>query len=61
MAAMGSPSGRSIVSLFLVLAVGWLALAVLGWSWFATAARADRARIQRPPKAPPRSQPRPRI
>jgi hypothetical protein len=48
------------VSLFLVLAVGWLALAVLGWSWFAIAARADRARIQRPPKAPPHSQARTR-
>jgi hypothetical protein len=45
--------------MFFVLALAWLALAVLGWSWFAMAARADRERSQqllrRSP--PPYSQP----
>jgi hypothetical protein len=29
------------------LAVGWLALLVLGWSWLVTAARADRREARR--------------
>jgi hypothetical protein len=40
--------GRQVMSVFLVLALAWLALAVLGWSLLAAAARADRAR--RPPR-----------
>jgi hypothetical protein len=35
------------MSMFVWLAVGWLVLAVLGWSWLASAARADRAQAQR--------------
>ena len=35
------------MSMFVWLAAGWLAVAVLGWSWLASAARADRAHAQR--------------
>jgi hypothetical protein len=41
------------MSMLVWVAVGWLALAVLGWSWLAAAARADRAHMQR--LASPRS------
>ena len=34
------------MSMFVWLAAGWLAVIVLGWSWLASAARADRAREQ---------------
>jgi hypothetical protein len=35
------------MSFIVWLAAGWLAIAVLGWSWLASAARADRAQAQR--------------
>ena len=35
------------MSLILVLALAWLVLAVLGWSWLAAAARGDRLQAQR--------------
>jgi hypothetical protein len=38
------------MSLILILALGWLALAVLGWSWLAAAARADRMHARRGPR-----------
>jgi hypothetical protein len=37
------------MSMFVLLVLGWLAIAVLGWSWLATAARADRAHARRRP------------
>ena len=40
------------MSVFLVLALAWLVVAVLGWSWLAAAGRADRERRERPPRAP---------
>ena len=36
------------MSMFVWLAAGWLAVAVLGWSWLASAARADRAQRAAP-------------
>jgi hypothetical protein len=44
------------MSIFVVLALAWLALAVLGWSWLAAAARGDRAQARRPPE--PSARPR---
>ena len=42
------------MSIFLIAGLAWLGLAVVGWSWFAMAARADRERIQqRPRRSPP--------
>jgi hypothetical protein len=35
------------MSMFLWFAAGWLVVAVLGWSWLASAAQADRAHQQR--------------
>ena len=35
------------MSIFVWLAAGWLAVVVLGWSWLASAARADRAHERR--------------
>ncbi|HYH89319.1 MAG TPA: hypothetical protein VEX67_08795 [Solirubrobacteraceae bacterium] len=48
------------MTMLIWVAAAWLALAVLGWSWLATAARADRAQLQRPPTppSPPRARPR---
>jgi hypothetical protein len=43
------------MSIFVWLAAGWLAVVVLGWSWLASAARADRAHEQR--RARPRAVP----
>ena len=47
------------MSIFLIAGLAWLGLAVVGWSWFAMAARADRERTQQPlRRSPPsRSQP----
>ena len=42
------------MSVLLVAGFAWLGLAVLGWSWLAMAARADRDHDRRPPR-PPRS------
>ncbi len=44
------------MSILLIAGFAWLGLAVVGWSWFAMAARADRERSQRPPRS--HSQPR---
>jgi hypothetical protein len=35
------------MSMLVWLAAAWLAVAVVGWSWLASAARADRAHAQR--------------
>jgi hypothetical protein len=35
------------MSMFVWLAAAWLVVAVLGWSWLVSAARADRAHAQR--------------
>jgi hypothetical protein len=43
------------MSIFVWLAAGWLFVVVLGWSWLASAARADRAHEQR--RAQPRAVP----
>jgi hypothetical protein len=47
------------MSLWLFAGCAWLGFAILGWSWLAMAARADRqrARSRQPPRAPqqPRS------
>jgi len=43
------------MSIVLIAGLAWLGLAVVGWSWFAMAARADRERSQRPPRATPPS------
>jgi hypothetical protein len=45
------------MSLIFVLALAWLALAVLGWSCLAAAARGDRAQLRIPPPPPPRPRP----
>ena len=37
------------MAMFFLLALVWLAIAVLGWSWLVTAARADRAHTRRRP------------
>jgi hypothetical protein len=41
------------MSTLLLLGSAWLALIIIGWSWFAAAARADRWGSQMPPAAPP--------
>jgi hypothetical protein len=35
------------LSVYLIVGLAWLALAVLGWSCLASAARADRRRVER--------------
>jgi hypothetical protein len=45
------------MSIYLVAGLAWLGLAVLGWSWLATAARADRDRARRPPAPGRRTRP----
>ena len=56
----GDRHREDFMSIILIAGFAWLGLAVVGWSWFAMAARADRERSQRPPRATPpsRSQPR---
>ena len=49
------------MSLIFVLALAWLALAVLGWSWLAAAARGDRAQVRIAPPPPPRRPAAPRL
>jgi hypothetical protein len=47
------------MSVIFVVALAWLALAVLGWSWLAAAARGDRAQLRTPAPPPaPRRRPR---
>jgi hypothetical protein len=51
------------MSIFVWLAAGWLAVVVLGWSWLASAARADRAHERRHAQlraVPQRPKPEPR-
>ena len=48
----GSAARGGLVSVYLVIALAWFSLAVLGWAWLASAARADRAQVQRPPRQP---------
>ncbi len=43
------------MSTFLWLGVGWVGLAILGWSWLTAAHRADRTRAAPPPVVEPRA------
>jgi hypothetical protein len=43
------------MSLFLVVALAWLTLVVLGWSWLASAGRADRDAARRSARSHPRA------